>query len=155
MHNADQALEAMVNPSPITIGQLALLDRCNCPLVLGEWADLDRTLLALWLLSMPVADAVAAYRDDPDGYIVWGGGLSPADYRARLKSALDGITEFYRMLPRAEAGDKKKDSATASFRSSPNGSAAPTAGRSATRSRGSRPSRPRSSGDAGARGREA
>ncbi len=131
MQNPDQGLEALARPPALTLGQMALLDLVESPLVLGDYASLHKTVFALWLLSMPTPEAAAAARD-PDGAIRWADALTPAEYRRRLGEALAGIEAFYRMLPRAEEGAKKNGSATDSSPNSPSGSAAPTDGGSTT-----------------------
>ena len=82
MKNAELALQAMTHASPITIGQMALLDLHDCRLVIGEYDDLPSTLYGLWLLSMPFEKAVQE-ACNPDGALVWGHALAPEEYRRR------------------------------------------------------------------------
>lgn len=154
MKNPKEALEALADPSPLTLGQIALLELYGSPLLHGEIADLHKVTFSLWLLSMPIAQAVAEARF-PDRAIVWADGITPEEYDRRLVDALAGIAAFFHILPRPESGEddaiaalKKKrtgDTATATSPSSSRHSAASTGGRSNMRSRKSPPSRPGSS----------
>ena len=164
MHTPDKALEAMVEPAPITLGQVALLDLYKCPILEGRIDDVNATAFALWLLDMPLEQAVAEAHF-PEKAIVWAGEVGVDGYNSRLVTALDAIRRFYGMLPKAEATDdddglkglKKKCAAqeTGTSRKSPSSSAASTGGRFATFFRRFLPSRWRSSTAAGSRAPEA
>lgn len=153
MKNPKEALEALADPSPLTLGQIALLDLYGSPLLHGEIDDLSKVTFSLWLLSMPLAKAVAEARF-PDHAILWADGITAEEYDRRLVDALAAIAAFFHILPRPESGEddaigglkkKRAASATATSPSSPRGSAATTAGRSNMCSRRSRQSRPGSS----------
>ena len=168
MHTPATALEAMVAPAPLTLGQVALLDLYNCPILEGKIDDVNATAFALWLLDMPLEKAVAAAHF-PERAIVWAGEVGVDGYNDRLVKALDAIARFYGMLPKAEAVDDdldgvikvkdlKKKSAGAETAISPksqSSSAARTAGRFATFFRKCLPFRWRSSTDAGSKARGA
>lgn len=166
MHTPDKALEAMVEPAPLTLGQVALLDLYKCPILDGKIDDVNATAFALWLLDMPLEQAVAEAHF-PEKAIVWAGEVGVDGYNSRLVKALDAIGRFYGMLPKAESSEdedeedlkslKKKQGAqgTATLQKSPSSSAASTGGRFATFFRRFLPSSWRSSTAAGSRGREA
>ena len=160
MKNPQEALEALADPAPLTMGQIALLDLYKSPLLHGDIDDLSKVTFSLWLLSMPIEQAVAEARF-PDRAIVWADGVTQEEFDRRLVDALAAIAAFYHVLPRPENGDggalKKKraaGSATATSPSSPSTSAERTAGRCATCSTRSPQSRRGSSTASGRRGRE-
>lgn len=165
MHTPDKALEAMVEPAPLTLGQVALLDLYKCPILDGKIDDVNATAFALWLLDMPLDQAVAEAHF-PEKAIVWAGEVGVDGYNSRLVKALDAIARFYGMLPKAESSEDdeeglkglKKKSAGAETATSPrssSSSAASTAGRFITFFRRLLPSRWRSSTGAGSRDLEA
>ena len=163
MKNPKEALEALADPSPLTLGQIALLDLYGSPLLHGEIGALSKVTFSLWLLSMPLAKAVAEARF-PDHAILWADGITAEEYARRLVDALAALAAFFHILPRPESGEddavgglKKKRagaSATATSPSSSRSSAASTGGLCATRSRKSPPSRPGSSTARTCKGRE-
>lgn len=165
MHTPDKALAAMCAPARITLGQVALLDLYKCPILNGDFSDLNATAFALWLLSMPLEQAVSEAHH-PERAIVWADGLGTDAYNELLVATLLGIGDFFEMLPKAECGDEeddgmnglKKKSAGAGTETSPrssSSSAASTAGRFITYFRKLLPSRLRSSTGAGSRDLEA
>lgn len=165
MHTPDKALEALAAPDPLTLGQVALLDLYKLPILDGKIDDLNATAFALWLLSMPLEQAVAEAHF-PERAIIWAEKIGVEEYNDRLVKALNAIARFHGMLPKAESCDEddegmkglKKKSAGAGTETSPrssSSSAAPTAGRFITFFRRLLPSRRRSSTGAGSRGLEA
>lgn len=164
MHTPDKALEALAAPAPLTLGQVALLDLYKLPILDGKIDDLNATAFALWLLSMPLEQAVAEAHF-PEKAIIWAEKVGVEEYNDRLVKALNAIARFHGMLPRAESGEDeeglkglKKKSAGAATATSPrssSSSAAPTAGRFITFFRRLLPSRWRSSTAAGSRDQEA
>ena len=164
MHTPDKALEALCLPDPLTLGQVALLDLYKLPILDGKIDDLNATAFALWLLSMPLEQAVAEAHF-PEKAIIWAEKIGVEEYEDRLVKALNAIARFYGMLPKAESGEDedglkglKKKSVGAETATSPrssSSSAASTAGRFATFFRRFLPSRWRSSTGAGSRDLEA
>ena len=104
MHTPDKALEAMVDPAPLTLGQLALLDLYKCPILDGNIDDLNATAFALWLLSMPLEQAVAESHF-PEKAIIWAEKVGVEEYNDRLVKALNAIARLHGMLPKAEEPD--------------------------------------------------
>lgn len=160
MHTPDKALEALAAPAPLTLGQVALLDLYKLPILDGKIDDLNATAFALWLLSMPLEQAVAEAHF-PDKAIIWAEKVGVEEYNDRLVKASNALARFYGILPKAEEPDDedglkglKKKSAGAATGTSPkssSSSAARTAGRFITFFRKLLPSRWRSSTGAGSR----
>ena len=160
MHTPDKALEALAAPAPLTLGQVALLDLYKLPILDGKIDNLNATAFALWLLSMPLEQAVAEAHF-PERAIIWAEKIGVEEYNDRLVNALNAIGRFHGMLPKAEEPDDedglkglKKKSAGAATGTSPkssSSSAASTAGRFITFFRRLLPSRWRSSSGAGSR----
>lgn len=165
MHTPDKALEALAAPDPLTLGQVALLTLYKLPIIEGKIDDLNATVFAVWLLSMPLEQAVAEAHF-PDRAIVWAEKIGVDEYNYRLVKALNAIARFHGMLPKAEYVDenddgvdglkKKSDGAgTETSRKSRSSSAASTAGRFTTFFARFLPSRWRSYTAAGSRQPEA
>lgn len=150
--NPKAALAALTSPAKLTLGKVALLCRLDSPVLAGRIDDLPKCLAAIFVVENDFADSVANFSRIEDLALIVYGGLSPLEYREKLAHVLDEVAAFFEMLPRP-APDAKKNSGTDGAPSSPSGSAAPTDGASATCSANSPQSRPRSSGDAGCRGR--
>lgn len=163
MHTPAKALEAMAAPAPLTMGQVALLDLYKCPILGLNYDDVNATAFALWLLDMPLEQAVVEAHF-PDKAIIWAESVGVEGYKSRLVKALNAIGSFYGMLPKEESADdgedgdalkdlKKKSAgaATATSPKSPSSFVARMAGRFGTFLRKCLPSRWRSSTAAGCR----
>ncbi len=108
MHTPDKALEALAAPDPLTLGQVALLTLYKLPIIEGKIDDLNATVFAVWLLSMPLEQAVAEAHF-PDRAIVWAEKIGVDEYNYRLVKALNAIARFHGMLPKAEYVDENDD----------------------------------------------
>ena len=158
MHTPEKALEALAAPAPLTLGQVALLDLYKLPILEGKIDDLSATVFAVWLLSMPLEQAVVEAHF-PEKAFVWAEKIGVGEYNDRLVKALNAIASFNGMLPKSESGEdaddpkalKKKSGApeTGTSRKSRSSCAAHTAGRFTTFFARFLPSRWRSSTAAG------
>jgi len=148
--NPAASLDALAATPELTLGKMAVLCRIDSPILAGDATDMPSTLTALWILATPFEEVLANRHDLETPALAWGDRMAPAEYRKRIIAALKAVDDYYRMLPRREADDKKKRAApgTARSPSSRSGSAGPTDGRSGTSSTSCRRSRPLSSGDA-------
>ena len=108
MHTPDKALEALAAPDPLTLGQVALLDLYKLPILKGNIDDLSATVFAVWLLSMPLEQAVAEAHF-PEKAFVWAEAIGVGEYNDRLVKALNAIARFHGMLPKAESGEDDDD----------------------------------------------
>lgn len=114
------SLDALIDPAPLTIAQIAVLERVNSPIPTGNIDSVNDCLVALYLMSLPVREAGRIARtlsaeDIEDRALAWADseGMSGSEYNERLSELLGACTAFWRMLPRPEAKDaKKKDTAT-------------------------------------------
>lgn len=150
--NPSKALEALTSTSRLTLGKIALLCRLESPILAGNVESLPDTLTAVYVIEQPLAESLVRLRTIEEEAIAFYDGLSAEEYRRKVAGALDAVASFFEMLPRPSPSSKK-NSATDGSPNSRSGSAARTATGSGTCLKSSRPSRPRSSGAAGSRGR--
>lgn len=133
------SVDALVDPAPLTIARIALLSRVNSPVLFGHADDHARNVEALYLSSVPIADAAKSAKGGTsvEDALAWTeadkGMADPREYVNRMVALLDSITAFWKMLPNGDP-QKKTPSATetAGLRNSSNGDAAPTGGESNT-----------------------
>lgn len=108
MENPVESIDALLAPSPLTLGQIALLERIDSPLLRGDVSSISKCAEALWLLSLPLEEAASRWKEVPVQGVLWLDATPLQAYRKRLAEVLDGITAFYRMLPAQEGGEPKK-----------------------------------------------
>lgn len=133
--NPIASVEALVDPKPLTIAKVAILSRVNSPVLFGKVDGPGVALEALYLTSIPAAEALKHIATAKDDAIVWAEEAlkEPGAYSDRMCALLDAITAFWKMLPNGDPEKKtQSDTATDGSRSSSSGPAAPTDGGSTT-----------------------
>lgn len=133
------SVDALVDPAPLTIARIALLSRVNSPVLFGHADDTTRNVEALYLASVPIADAArsAKGKTSVEDALAWAeadkGMADPREYTKRMIALLDSITAFWKMLPNGDPQKKTpSDTGTAGSRNSSSGDAVPTGGESNT-----------------------
>ncbi len=113
MSNPPAALDALTTPAPVTLGQVALLEKIKSPLVLPDAFNPIDAIQGLYLLSLPAAEGVKHLPTlDSDAY-AWADTLTPQDFGNRLADALHALRNFYAMIPGGDNDAKKATPATA------------------------------------------
>jgi hypothetical protein len=105
--------------------------------IFGKVENLDRALEALYLTSIPAAEAVRRIKAGTaqDDAVEWAEKelREPGEYAERMVALLDAITAFWKMLPNGDPQKKtQSDTAMDGSRSLSSGPAAPTDGASTT-----------------------
>lgn len=107
--NPADGLDALINPDPLSLGRIAILERANAAVLHGDVTSLTETLAALWLVRAPIDEAAAFWDERYARSAVWAEKLSPAAYRKELHALLGALSAFSRLLPRATEDQKKTD----------------------------------------------
>lgn len=105
--NPADGLDALLDPDPLTLGRVALLERADAPILRADVDSLTETLAAIWLVRAPVEEAAREWPRRYELSAVWGDKLAPADYRRELHGLLRALAAFRRLLPRATEEQKK------------------------------------------------
>lgn len=111
MSEPQAAIDAMLCPQGLTLGQVAILEKIKSPLLSGASQEAFDLIPSLYLLALPVQEACKKVATDFQGEaMAWADSLQPAAYQAFLKSVMEGLVAFYQMLPGAEGEASKKAS---------------------------------------------
>lgn len=105
--NPKVALDALINPSALTLGKLAILSQIKSPVLEGNVDDLTKTLTALYVFERPLEDVLQRRLELTESALKHYDQLDPNAYRARVGVMLDGVAKFFELLPRPEAEAKK------------------------------------------------
>ena len=145
--NPEKAVEAIVNPAPLTLSQLAMFEKIDAPIMRADATSLHDNLIAIWIYKTPIREVVKNFERREELALAMSEKMSGDEYGFALTELMKAVTAFYEMLPRPENGEDEEgdaeegeadgqgkksltgDSETASSPSSPNGCAAPTSGR--------------------------
>lgn len=109
MKTPEPALNALVDPHPVTLGQIALLEKIGSPLVVGSEGEVPAADLipSLYLLTLPSREGVAHLTTLEADAFAWADGLTAAQFQEYLRTAMEGVKAFYELLPQPEADAKK------------------------------------------------
>lgn len=144
--NPEKAVDAIVNPAPLTLSQLAMFEKIDAPIMRADATSLHDNLIAIWIYKTPIREVVKNFERREELALAMSEKMSGDEYGFALAELMKAVTAFYEMLPRPENGEDEDDaeegdadgqgkksladgSETASSPSSPNGCAEHTSGR--------------------------
>lgn len=142
--NPEAALDALMNPAPLTLAQIALLEKVKSPVLVADITSLYDNAVAVWIYRNKAAYVAHNLERREELAMEMVEAMTQDEYGDELTRLVRAVTAFYEMLPRAGANDsgevdadgnvipKKKDSATDGSPNSSSGRAEPTSGRSST-----------------------
>ena len=108
--NPQAALDALTAPAPLTLGQVALLEKIKSPLLgAGNLAAAD-VIPGLFLLSIPSAQGAKHLDTLTEDAFAWADSLTPADFSRRWVEAIKALRAFYALLPAPTEDEPKKAS---------------------------------------------
>ena len=120
MLNPPQALDGLTDPNPITLGQLALLEKIGSPFLKDAGIPLLLDLIpSLFILSLPAAEAVKHLDSLLPDALEWADSLAPDEIGTRAKTAQKAVNAYFDALPKAteDEGAKPKNPSPATVRS--------------------------------------
>lgn len=110
--NPPQALDGLTNPAPLTLGQLALLEKVGSPFLKAAGVPLLLDLLpSLYLLALPAAEGVAHLKTLEADALAWADTLAPGEVAERSRAAQAAVNAYFAALPKAteDEGTKPKN----------------------------------------------
>ncbi len=111
-NNPKKIVEAILDPSPLTLAHVVMLEKISSPLLYGDTSSTEKNLQSMFLLELPVKDALAKIKGGTveDDAIVWAADFSADEYRRLLEKWLGSVDAFWAMLPRPDEESKKAES---------------------------------------------
>ena len=114
--NPPQALNGLTDPDPITLGQLALLEKIGSPFLKAAGVPLLLDLLpSLYLLALPATEGVAHLKTLEADALAWADTLAPGEVAERSRAAQAAVNAYFAALPKAteDEGAKPKNASPA------------------------------------------
>lgn len=108
--NPQTVLDAIADPAPLTLGQVALLEKIKSPLLSATNPAAADVIPGLYLLSLPSAQGARHLDTLTEDAFAWADTLSPGDFSKRWVAALKALRAFYALLPGPEGDAPKKAS---------------------------------------------
>lgn len=101
MHNPKPILDAILAPPPLTVAQIALLERMESPLLRLDVGNHVENIKAAYALNLPIWDALRKFSDEDFEVdaIVWADELGWDAYMGKLAEAVSGVVGFWHMMP--------------------------------------------------------
>ena len=111
-NNPKKIIKAILDPSPLTLAHVVMLEKISSPLLYGDSSNTEKNLQSMFLLELPVKDALAKIKGGTveDDAIVWAADFSADEYRKKLEKCLGSVEAFWAMLPRPDEESKKAES---------------------------------------------
>ena len=145
--NPEKAVQAIADPSPLTLAQIALFEKIDAPILHADIGSLRDNLIAVWIYKTPLKEVARNFDRREEFALLMSERMSGEEYGDALTELVRACTAFYEMMPRRESGESEGDteqvpgepeaegdspkkassgSATAGSRSLANGCAGPT-----------------------------
>lgn len=134
--NPEKAVQAITNPAPLTLAQLALFEKIDAPILYADITSLRDNLIAVWIYKTPITEVARNFERREELALVMSEKMSGEEYGEALTELIRAVTAFYEMMPRKESGEEdapeagedaskkvSRGSATGGLPSSRNGSA--------------------------------
>lgn len=138
--NPEKAIQAITNPAPLTLAQLALFEKIDAPVLRADLSSLRDNLIAVWIYKKPLREVSRNFDRREECALEMADKMSGEEYGEALTELVRACTAFYEMMPRKETGEAEGEegngetedegpkkalsgSATAGSRNLPNGSA--------------------------------
>ena len=102
-------LDAVLNPSPLSVGRIALLEKAKSPLLMKDFGNLNECIRATYLVELPLKEAVAKLKDEDTlltEAIAWADELGWDKYEEKLAALIVSLVKFWKMLPPEETEKK-------------------------------------------------
>lgn len=111
----DRGLDAVIRPSPLTLGKLARLERIKSPLLAANFDSLAADIEATWAVSVDADEFYKAVSSDSvaKSAEAWIDAIGKDEYKAQFDELVKGLVDFGVLMPRPDEDAKKNDSATA------------------------------------------
>lgn len=145
--NPEKAIQAIADPAPLTLAQIALFEKIDAPILHADISCLRDNLIAVWIYKTPLHEVARNFERREELALLMSEGMTGEEYGNVLTELIRACTAFYEMMPRRETGEDEGDaekiqgeeesggdpskkassgSATAGSRSSQNGYVGPT-----------------------------
>lgn len=134
--NPEKAIQAIADPAPLTLAQIALFEKIDAPILHADISCLRDNLIAVWIYKTPLHEVARNFERREELALLMSEGMTGEEYGNVLTELIRACTAFYEMMPRRETGEEESGgdpskkassgSATAGSRSSQNGYVGPT-----------------------------
>lgn len=106
--NPQKSIDVLLNPNPLKLGQILILDKFDCPCTKGDFKSMLENGFACWLLKQERKEVLTKTRAEALAEATeWLDTLSKQELFEEVEKLVDGIGAFYDILPKADESQKK------------------------------------------------
>lgn len=103
--NPEKAVQAIANPAPLTLAQIALFEKIDAPILRADISSLRDNLIAVWIYKTPLKEVARNFDRREEKALCMGEAMSGEEYGDALAELVRACTAFYEMMPRKETGE--------------------------------------------------
>lgn len=104
--NTPETIDAILKPSPLTLGKVALLEKIDSPLLRSDITSMAENLKAIYCVKKPTAEVVKDLSRLTEVSLAYGDEIGFEGYKKELAEVIDSLAAFYEMLPRPDSEKK-------------------------------------------------
>lgn len=106
--NPTKSIDVLLNPNQLKLGQYLILDKFECPCILGNFASMLENGFACWLLKQDRKEMLAKSRIEALAEAtIWIDSLTKEELFKEVENLVDSIVAFYDTLPKSDEAQKK------------------------------------------------
>ena len=108
--NPSAILDSIAEPSPLTISQIAILEKISSPILNNDITNLGENIKATYIVNIPYRDAVKCVKDGTleEKAMEWADGIGWDEFQIKMCNLVIGIVGFWKMMPPQESDELQK-----------------------------------------------
>lgn len=108
--NPSAILDSIAEPSPLTISQIAILEKISSPLLNNDITNLGENIKSTYIVNIPYRDAVKCVKDGTleEKAMEWADALGWEEFQIKMLNLVLGIVGFWKMMPPQESEELQK-----------------------------------------------
>lgn len=103
--NPTKALDAIINPAPLTLAHIAMLEKCDAPILGGDISKVMNNIIAVWIYKTPIAEVSKNFDRREECALAMVEKMGGQQYGEALAELCSACNKFFEMLPRSESSD--------------------------------------------------
>lgn len=107
--NPESVLDAVIDPAPLTIAQLAILEKMKSPVLLERRLTLHiENVKATYAVQLPYREAAKAIKkeDFEETAMEWADSIGWKEFSDKFEALVLSLIAYLKMLPKAEQKDE-------------------------------------------------
>lgn len=100
--NPKKAVQAVINPAPLTLAQIALFERIDAPFLYGDFNNIEENGVALWIYRTPLEQVVHNWDERELLSLQMLTSMTLEEFILAVRDLSLALTRFQDMMPKPE-----------------------------------------------------